>query len=276
MSGETSKPMPPEFTEAIRAEAIAHAQEVFPEEAAGIVIDGAYERLQNLSPDNENAVGLSDEDLLRVADAQVFFHSHPNGVGSPSEADMTYQLQLGIPFVIAALPHLDVFAFGDQLPRLPLIGRGFRHGVHDCYSLIRDWWQEVRGVDHPEFPREWQWWEQGKNHYLDHFRTWGFREIPRDQAFEAGDIVLFQFHYKVPMHAGVVLSRDLILHHAAGAKPVDATRLSAPVPRSRYGHLISHALRKWVAPEPEPPPEPEPEPEQPVPEPQPEPEPDAS
>lgn len=249
MSGETSKQMPAEFTDDIRAEAIAHAQEVFPAEAAGIVEAGAYVRLSNLSPDNENAVGLSDEDMVRVAEAQVFFHSHPNGVGSPSEADMTYQLQLGIPFVIAVLPHLDVFAFGDQLPRRPLIGRGFRHGVHDCYATIRDWWKEKRGVDHPEFPREWEWWNKGQNLYLDHFRAWGFREIARDQAFEEGDILLFQFHYKVPMHAGVVVSRDLILHHAAGFAPVDATRLSATVPRSRYGHLISHALRKWTPPD---------------------------
>lgn len=244
MSGDTSKPMPAAFTPEIHALAIAHALEVFPEEAAGIVVDGEYQRLTNLHPDNENAVGLSDDDLVRVAEAQVFFHSHPNGVGSPSEADMTYQLQLGIPFVIAVLPHLDVFAFGDQLPRLPLIGRGFRHGVHDCYALIRDWWTENRGVTHPEFPREWEWWSKGGNHYLDHFRAWGFREIAKVDAFEEGDILLFQFHYKVPMHAGVVVSPDLIMHHAAGFKPVDATRLSANVPRSRYGHLISHALRR--------------------------------
>lgn len=244
MTAETSRPMPSAFTADVRAAAVAHAQEVFPEEAAGIVEGGAYVRLANLSPDNQNAVGLSDADLIRVGGAEVFFHSHPNGVGAPSEADMTYQLQLGIPFVIAALPSLDVFAFGDQLPRQPLVGRGFRHGVHDCYALIRDWWTEKRGIEHPEFPREWEWWNKGKSHYLDNFRRWGFREIARDQAFEEGDIVLFQFHYKVPMHAAVVLDRHLLMHHAAGFKPVDASRLSAAVPRSRYGHLISHALRR--------------------------------
>jgi proteasome lid subunit RPN8/RPN11 len=241
----TSRPMPAAFTDIVRGEALAHAQEVFPDEAAGIVEGGAYVRLDNRAADKRNEIGLVDEDLLRVSEAELFFHSHPNGRGCPSEHDMIYQMQLGIPFVIAVLPHIDVFAFGDQLPRAPLLGRGFRHGVHDCYALLRDWYSEKHGIDHPDFPRDWEWWSLGKNHYLDNFQRWGFREIARDQAFEQGDILLFKFHYKVPMHAGVVIDRDLIMHHAAGFKPVDHTRLSAMVPRSRYGHLISHALRRW-------------------------------
>lgn len=244
MSAPTSRPMPSAFTDAVRAAALAHAQEVFPDEAAGIVERGQYVRLDNRAEDSRNEIGLSDADLIRLASAELFFHSHPNGNGCPSEADMIYQLQLGIPFVIAVLPHLDVFAFGDQLGRAPLIGRGFRHGVHDCYALIRDWYIEARGIVHPEMPRDWEWWNRGKSLYLDNFERWGFRQIPRDQAFEQGDILLFQFHYKIPMHAGVVIDRDLVMHHAAGYRPVDHTRLSAMVPRSRYGHLISHALRR--------------------------------
>ena len=56
---------------------------------------------------------------------------------------MRYQQQLGIPFVVMCWPLYDVFWWGDKLPRAPLIGRGFRHGIHDCYSLIRDYYGDT-------------------------------------------------------------------------------------------------------------------------------------
>jgi len=134
--------LPVTWTQEVDEAARAHALEVYPAEAAGIVERGHYVRLENRSSDPKADVCLDDDDLLRVAGADVFFHSHPDGIGSPSAQDMIYQMQLGIPFVILVVPFIDLFAFGDQLPRAPLIGRGFRHGVHDCYSLIRDWYAE--------------------------------------------------------------------------------------------------------------------------------------
>ena len=32
----------------------------------------------------------------------------------------------------------DPIMWGDQLPIAPLIGREFRHGTSDCYTLVRD------------------------------------------------------------------------------------------------------------------------------------------
>ena len=88
-------------------------------------------------------IALDDDDLLRAAKAELFFHSHPDGVGCPSESDMRYQQQLAIPFVVMVWPLYDCFWWGDQLTPAPLLGRGFRHGVHDCYSLLRDYYVET-------------------------------------------------------------------------------------------------------------------------------------
>lgn len=235
-------PMPHTWTTEVDDAARAHALAQFPKEAAGIVTGGQFEPLENVSTDAENDVLLTDDDLVRVAGADVFFHSHPNGIGCPSEHDMIYQAQLGIPFVVMALPDADVFAFGDPLGAQPLLGRGFRHGVHDCYGLMRDWYR-LRGVDVPDFPREWGWWLKGKSHYLDQFETHGFKRIHPTEATVEGDVLLFNFNFRVPMHGALVMPGGLLLHHAAGIKPVDPTRMSALVPRARYFHHATYALR---------------------------------
>lgn len=246
--GETSPAMPVAWTKDIEGEALSHAIEAYPQEAVGIVEGGAYVRIDNRAAVPQDEVALSDDDLVRAANAEVFFHSHPDGRGCPSSADMIYQQQLAIPFVIAVVPHLDVFAFGDQLARRPLIGRGFRHGVHDCFSLMRDWYAD-HGVDVMNKPRDWEWWSRGGNLYLEFFEEAGFQLITPFEATRAGDVVLFKFRSEVPMH-GALVTEDpqLLLHHAAGMREVDPSRLSATVPRSRYMHHATHALRPVHAP----------------------------
>jgi proteasome lid subunit RPN8/RPN11 len=231
---------PEAWTQEVAEAAYNHAAEVYPHEAAGIVERGAYVRLDNRSTTPGEDVKLSDEELVRVAQAEVFFHSHPDAPGVPSEHDMVYQKQLGVPFVVMCLPIYDCFAWGDTLARAPIMGRGFRHGVHDCYSLVRDWYREAGIVDLDEWPRGWEWWTRaGQNLYRDNFEATGFQQIPVSEATQRGDGLLFAFNYKVPMHAALVVDKDLLLHHASGSRAVDATRLSTLVPRLR---LVRHAV----------------------------------
>lgn len=237
---------PAAWTNEVHEAAKLHTAECFPEEAVGIVEGGQYVRLDNRSTQPQRDVFLTDTDLLRVAGAEVFFHSHPSGLGSPSQTDMAYQLQLGIPFVVIVWPLYDVFWWGDSLDRAPLIGRGFRHGIHDCMSLIRDW-HLAKGIAFPDFARDWNWWDGAnpKNHYLDNFEAWGFERIATSEATQPGDVLLFAFHSKAPHHGALVHDRDLLLHHPAGGRAVDPTRLSAPVPRSRFiRHATAAVCRK--------------------------------
>src|SRR5262249_14061877 len=148
-------------------------------------------------------------------------HSHPDGLGCPSEIDMVFQQQLGIPFVIMCWPVPDVFAFGDPLPRWPLIGRGFRHGVHDCYAIIRDWYTEAGVTALWDQPRGWEWWTKGRDLYRENFEAAGFIAIPVGEAVRKGDVLLFNFTAKVPMHGAIVIDGDLLLHHACGVRAVD-------------------------------------------------------
>jgi proteasome lid subunit RPN8/RPN11 len=246
MIAPMSPQRPAAWTDAAHEAAKQHTADAYPQEAVGIVEGGQYVRLDNRSTDPTKDVALSDEDLLRVAKAEVFFHSHPDGVGSPSASDMRYQMQLAIPFVVMCWPLYDVFWWGDQLTPAPLIGRGFRHGVHDCYSLLRDYYVEKFGVRLIDEPRDWNWWDdkQGLDLYRQHFDAAGFRVIDKREATQVGDGLLMSFNYRVPMHGAVVWDNDLILHHPAGMKPVDPTRLSVVAPRSRFIRHVALALRR--------------------------------
>lgn len=245
MHPASSPAFPSAWTPDIDAAARAHMAEVYPNEAAGIVMLGKYHRLENRSPTPGDDIVLSDDDLLAVAGADVFFHSHPDGIGCPSETDMIYQQQLGIPFVISTWPVPDFFAFGDMLPRAPLLNRVFRHGVHDCYALCRDWYAERGIATLPDQPRSWDWWARGKkqSHYMDNFERAGFRRIELGDAVREGDGLLMQFNYEVPMHAMIVVGKDLLMHHAAGIRPYDPTRVSTMVPRLRFAPHAVAALR---------------------------------
>ena len=242
----TSPTRPAAWTDEVAAAAKAHTGEAYPQEAVGIVEGGQYVRLDNISTDPTKDVALDDDDLLRVAKAELFFHSHPDGVGSPSESDMRYQMQLGIPFVVIVWPLYDIFWWGESLQPAPLLGRGFRHGVHDCYSLLRDYYVERFGITLLDQPRAWNWWDdkQGLDLYRQHFDEAGFREIDKREATQVGDGLLMAFNYQVPMHGAVVWDRDLILHHPAGLKAVDPTRLSVLAPRSRFIRHVALALRR--------------------------------
>jgi proteasome lid subunit RPN8/RPN11 len=245
-----TKPERPKlWTDAVHEAAKAHTAACYPGEAVGIVnARGEYVPLRNESSEPSKDVLLSDENVLRVAaEARVFFHSHPDGIGCPSESDMTYQMQLAIPFVVMVWPLYDLFWWGDQLKPAPLLGRGFRHGVHDCYSLLRDYYATVRGTPLIDQPRDWNWWDarygKGLDLYRDYFDKAGFRKIAVSEATEPGDGLMLAFNYKVPMHGMVVWDRDMLLHHPAGMRPVDPTRLSVLVPRHRFLRHASFALR---------------------------------
>jgi cell wall-associated NlpC family hydrolase len=125
--------------------------------------------------------------------------------------------------------------FGPSGYVAPLLGREFVHGVHDCYALIRDWYEQERGITLPDFERNERWWEtKGASLYLDNYRAAGFIDVGRDAEPQAGDVLLMTVLSKhgEPNHAGVYLGGGQFLHHTAN-------RLSG---RALFGGMWSNSL----------------------------------
>lgn len=210
---------PKEHGEAIfkfREDAVAR----FPEEACGFITAGGYVPCKNVAVDPKATFEIDPATFIRVnhqTPVLAVVHSHPNGLPSPSSADMKGQASMAIPWGLCSVTEggaNEVIFWGDQCPIQPLIGRQFVSGVWDCYSLVRDYFR-LRGVVFDEFPRDYEWWTEddgGADLYGKYWQTQGFRQIDASEV-RVGDCFLLKIRSPVPNHAGVYVGDGLVMHH---------------------------------------------------------------
>jgi len=237
-----------------------HALRDFPNEACGVLTVDGYMPLENIADDKLLAGDIDQnlvENLRDTGKLIGIFHSHCDYPGSravfgPSERDMVSQRSMDVPFFLAWTDGemcSPVAAWGDTLEREPLIGRVFQHGITDCYELIRDYYFLEKGIDLPQFPRNWAWWDSDKNLYEDGFPEAKFRQITAQES-RPGDVILFKMYDfrdlsnkdKVQKfnHGGVLYGPGLLLHHVTSKKPYDPARISATTsvgPWLRFDHI---------------------------------------
>lgn len=228
--------------EDIKKDAIAR----HPEESCGFILRDeekgfVYRPLKNLSPEPLNSFRIDERLVLRALPRlAAVVHSHPNGPDCPSETDMAQQIQYNIPFGIVSTDGsncLEPFFWGDGVEVAPLVGRGFRHGITDCYGLIRDYYATL-GVKLSPVAREWGWWSTGQRLYEDYLEKEGFFRISESEV-KPNDGFLAQIRSTTPNHAGIYLGNSLILHHVTAKNAVDLTSLSRKEPVGNWSKFIS-------------------------------------
>lgn len=227
------------FREALE-KAKLHAVECFPNESCGIIVNKEYVKCSNVS-DQPTQHFIIDPKIHQKyrSSMQAVIHSHVNGNNFPSKDDMANQMKMSIPWGIICLDSkgmvFDDFWFGDQVPRTKLIGRPFRHGVHDCYALVRDWFLLEKGIVLPNYPRDNEWWKSGLQNILaEGFEDAGFFEVSKLER--EGDVVIGMLRGKIPNHCAVYLGDYIILHHFSNS-------LSRREPVDRWLKYVSHILR---------------------------------
>ncbi|XDZ66205.1 Mov34/MPN/PAD-1 family protein [Alphaproteobacteria bacterium LSUCC0684] len=236
------------LTPELRADIIAHARRFAtmspPEEMAGLVAQGRFHPLVNQSADRCHSFRLDADQIGSFAKIEAIVHSHPGGPAFPSLEDMRQQQVSALPWIIAAVPTAtrseireDVFIWGENPPVLDWKA-GYRHGVSDCYALIRGWYAAYRGVTLPEFPRHWEWWLDGHDLYAEGLAKAGFERLPLTEMPKSGDVFLASVRAPVINHAGIWLGDGLIAHHLAGREPVDPSRIPMSEPAERWRKFI--------------------------------------
>jgi proteasome lid subunit RPN8/RPN11 len=220
--------------------------EQYPKEAIVAIFDYGIEYIENIHDDPENFFLIDPEKFIELEEKGVkaILHSHPDGKLFPTKSDMSSQISCNIPFGIIVTDGKDATKpvwWGDQVEKAPLIGRGFIYGIYDCYTCVRDYYYYA-GLDLPEFPRDWDWWHNDENMYMDNFQKAGFYKIDQNDIMP-GDGILFSIRSKVPNHAAVYLGNNLMLHHIGSQLPVDLAQLSKREPISRWTKHIQHVVR---------------------------------
>jgi proteasome lid subunit RPN8/RPN11 len=256
-----------EVVEAARKDAVLR----YPHESCGLVIDGAYVAVPNIALAEEahkegdkececvkcsfRMDGNLVSELTAGKNFQGVIHSHPDGDPWPSKLDMEGQVNTDVPWGLMTTDgHAcsEMVEWGDAVPIAPLVGRRFIHGVHDCFSLIRDTFRLGRvelakqGIDWPfdpiiieDCPRDDAWWTTGQDLYLDGLAKRGFRQIAMSEA-RPGDGCLFKVGPKVEKmnHGAVLLGGGLMLHHLPGV-----TRVSRREPVGGWGRIAEMWVR---------------------------------
>lgn len=200
--------MTPELLETIRAYARVDTNEV----CGAIVISSPnvaeYFPCTNLSkfPDQCH---FCPKDLANAEDSGTlvgYVHTHDDGT-TPSEVDIEFCRRSRKPWWIVS-PE----SFSRINPSLSLVKRPFAWGVQDCYTLIRDWYDE-QGTELPDFQRQQDFWKEGGNPYMDGLSSAGFAVV--DDVPQYGDGILMSIRSTngIPNHAAVYVGDGNIVHH---------------------------------------------------------------
>lgn len=242
-----------ELSETIKAAIQAHAAECFPAECCGLIVNNTYVPCRNIAK-HADQFEIHPEDLVAAEDSgetQAFVHSHPNASARASELDLL-QIELHEkPWVICAYPDIEFQVYEPCGYKAPLVGRNYIHGIQDCYSIVRDFYERELGINLIDFEREDAWWEhkESKSLYLDGFGEAGFIEV---NDLQYGDVMLCRVGRTEHVNHAIIWLGDqtalkseqteacvgssIILHHPYGRKST----------REVFGHQWQERVVKVV------------------------------
>lgn len=210
----------------ILAAAVAHAKECAyatpPRESCGLVVRAGkkarYLPCQNLADQNPSpstddfAIGKADWQAARASGEIVMVvHSHFRCGPQPSPADVSGCETSGLPWLIVT-PSGAHHYFEPCGAVVPLLGRPYVYGVHDCATLVRDWLAINHNIRIEIMPSEDGWWLTGANLLVEHVQAQGFRRVALD-SLQLGDVLFIQAEGPCPHHCAIWLGNGHILHH---------------------------------------------------------------
>jgi len=201
----------------------------YPNEACGLVV--AINNRQhvvickNVAEDPRSTFRIDPIEYLqsaKVGEVVGVWHTHVDVPPNPSEADVAGCNSSQLPWYI-----LSVWNESDGLNCTPIttlqpqdaevayVGRTYLYGVHDCYTLVRDFYQREYDIVLGEYPRVERFWEKGLNFFAEGYSEQGFKLLI-DQEPQRGDLFIMQVGSDIPNHISIYVGDDKILHHCQG------------------------------------------------------------
>lgn len=199
-------------------EVVTHINNELPKEACGLlaVVKG---RPKFFPCENKSETPLTDfvidpydyRKIAEEADVVAVIHSHPYEKPEPSIMDRAACNRLGKPWYIFGLDD-EYVKIEPEEEEFDLVGRPFVFGVYDCFTIIRDYYKPL-GINLFDYTYEWEFWEKGKNLYIENFESEGFVKVT-DNSLQPHDAILMALNSKITNHAGIYVGKFRMLHHA--------------------------------------------------------------
>lgn len=185
-------------------------KQAYPQEACGIVTSsGEVVAGKNVALNPTQNFELKvDPELLD--EAQCVWHSHTNSNPELSVPDILQCKALGIPFYLYALP-MGREDYLDPNEEAPYLGRPYRYGHWDCYSLIRDIYQRDLGIHLNDYPRKElaEWNDEGWNMYSpENFAREGFVKLEQPTPTQKYDFICMMFRSSHINHVGILMEPE--------------------------------------------------------------------
>jgi proteasome lid subunit RPN8/RPN11 len=213
---------------------LAHAASEYPRECCGLLVlvnrRAIYQPCTNLAVSNAQ-FELDARDYAAAEDKGeilAIVHSHPNASAAPSIADQAMIERTQLPWIIVGINAHDsehVPTWSETPPsgyHAPYIGRPFAWGIHDCYGLVRDYYQRELNIALPDFARPPEFWLHGLDLFGRHFIEAGFTKVHAEP--QRHDMLVFCMQPSrsiIDNHCAIYLGGSLMLHHmmSSGAVP---------------------------------------------------------
>ena len=201
-------------------EALNHAKIEDPKECVGLLLNirgkEKYFPCRNLSMTAHQCFIIDPEDYVRadnIGEIKAIVHSHPVTPPFPSEADKLGCEQSKLPWHIVN-PKTEQWGYYEPCGyKPPLKGRPWVWGVTDCWSLVRDFYKEEKGIELLDYERPVTPQEFNDAPLFERYaeRT-GFKELDPNETLKNGDILLMSIMYNTLNHVAIFLDGD-VLHH---------------------------------------------------------------
>jgi len=207
----------PSSIASLQGDILRHVFEEAPREACGLIVDDCYVPCQNIHEQPEKFFTLCPKAYAKASkkgDIRAVFHSHTNDYNRFSPSDARACRQGNLPWLMYCTT-TDDWHYADPTGNAPYEGRQWSYGIHDCYSLVRDFYKKEFQIELADFERgdEMEWEKPSWNMFENNFQGQGF--IVCERAEQKGDVLLMQLQAPLPNHVGVLAKPDgnIFYHH---------------------------------------------------------------
>ena len=181
-------------------ELITYCQIKAPEEACGFIyFDGvsySWEGVENIyEEDKSQFFAISSEQTQKAYKSgklYAVFHSHTQTKESFTPTDVEIQKKTGVPWVLFNIHGKpEAYWLKNEKKERPLYDRPYVWHVYDCYSFVKDFYEQEFGIVLNDYVREENFFDKGQELYLDNFEKEGFSEVALSEI-KYGDLILFK------------------------------------------------------------------------------------